>query len=111
MDETPSGDASKCSFQREQADALVELCRSYLAGGEQKLAVAARIITSTVHVDERALKLDPTQSSKSDLPIETDAGAAMARLCRPSRTQQVIHPARALHRVVNPQLKRAETGA
>ncbi|MDJ0879364.1 MAG: DUF222 domain-containing protein [Halieaceae bacterium] len=74
IDADASRDAS--ALQQEQADAFVELCRSYLAGGEGKRSCSADHYQVTVHVDERALKLDPTQSSKSDLPIET-----VRRLC------------------------------
>jgi hypothetical protein len=60
----------------QQADALVELAKSYLAGGTDKKASTADHYQVTVHVDEKALAGAPDENSKSDLPIET-----VRRLC------------------------------
>ena len=59
-----------------QADALVDLSREYLAGGTGRKTSTADHYQVLVHVDEAALRGQPTTDSKSDLPIET-----VRRLC------------------------------
>ena len=61
---------------KQQADALVEIAKSYLAGCSDKKSCTADHYQVTVHVDEKALRGNPDTESKSDLPIET-----VRRLC------------------------------
>ena len=92
-----------------QADALVEMARSYLAGGPERTSCTADHYQVVVHVDERALRGEPKKNSKSDLPIET-----VRRLCCDSAVVVVeeddegnpLNVGRK-HRVVQPALKRA----
>lgn len=104
--DTPRG-ASE--LQQCQADALVEIARSYLAGGDGKTSGSADHYQVTVHVDERALKLAPSGDCKSDLPIET-----VRRLCCDGAIVPLVRGESGepvglgrKHRVVNPALKRA----
>ena len=67
---------ASCDLLKQQADALVELARSYLAGGSDRKSCTADHYQVTVHVDENALRGASDVNSKSDLPIET-----VRRLC------------------------------
>jgi hypothetical protein len=71
-----AADAS-LSYRARQADALVDLCRSTLAGGAGRAEVQTTPVGSSdlyqvvVHVDQEALVDRPGQGARSDLPIET----------------------------------------
>jgi hypothetical protein len=104
-----NGSREPSELQQQQADALIEIARAYLAGGESKQSATADHYQVTVHVDERALRTDPGDQSKSDLPIET-----VRRLCCDGAIVPLVQddtgkPAGLgrKHRVVNPQLRRA----
>ena len=68
--------ANAATVFQQQADALVEISKSYLAGGNNKTSCTADHYQVIVHVDEKALRGNPDAQSKSDLPIET-----VRRLC------------------------------
>jgi hypothetical protein len=68
--------AKSATLFQQQADALVEIARSYLTGGSNKKSCTADHYQVIVHVDEKALRGNPDAQSKSDLPIET-----VRRLC------------------------------
>ena len=103
------GSAIQESLFQRQADALVQMARGYLAGGKEKSSCTADHYQVMVHVDENALRGEPTEDSKSDLPIET-----VRRLCCDSALVTVtenekgdpLHVGRK-HRVVQPPLRRA----
>jgi hypothetical protein len=61
---------------QQQADALVDIARTFLSGGDNSKSCTADHYQVTVHVDEKALRREPDENSKSDLPIET-----VRRLC------------------------------
>ena len=96
-------------LRHQQVDALIEIAKSYLTGGDEKKACTADHYQVTVHVDEKALRGDADAESKSDLPIET-----VRRLCCDGALVPVIddvnrkplHVGRK-HRVVQPALRRA----
>jgi hypothetical protein len=105
-DEHPSRGAPE--LLQQQADALVELAKSYLAGGNDNKSCTADHYQVTVHVDENALRGASVAESKSDLPIET-----VRRLCCDSslvastddengKTKDLSRK----HRVVHPSLRR-----
>lgn len=95
-----------------QADALVEIAQSYLAGGSEKNTSTADHYQVVVHVDAAALAAtdNPEQlNAKSDLPIES-----VRRLCCDTGLVAVSedekgHPLDVgrKHRVVQPALRRA----
>ena len=94
---------------KQQADALVEIARSYLSGGSDGKSCTADHYQVTVHVDEKALRGSPDAESKSDLPIET-----VRRLCCDGSLVPVTENERGKplnvgrkHRVVQPALRRA----
>ncbi len=102
------------TLPQQQADALVELARGYLAGAagadsSQKKPCTADHYQVLVHVDEKALRGQPDVDSQSDLPIET-----VRRLCCDAALRTVtedehgnpLHVGRK-HRVVQPALRRA----
>jgi hypothetical protein len=110
-EENESSDAPRgaCEFFKQQADALVEIAKSYLAGGSHEKSCTADHYQVTVHVDEKALRGNPDTESKSDLPIET-----VRRLCCDGSLVPVIEDENRnplnlgrKHRVVQPALKRA----
>ena len=68
--------AAAVKRDQQQADALVDLSREYLAGGTGRKTSTADHYQVLVHVDEAALRGQPNADSKSDLPIET-----VRRLC------------------------------
>ena len=68
--------AAAVKRDQQQADALVDLSREYLAGGTKRKTSTADHYQVLVHVDEAALRGQPNTDSKSDLPIET-----VRRLC------------------------------
>ena len=68
--------ANAATLFQQQADAFVEIAKSYLAGGSNKASCTADHYQVVVHVDEKALRGNPDAESKSDLPIET-----VRRLC------------------------------
>jgi hypothetical protein len=93
---------------QQQADALVDLARTYLSGENGKNSCTADHYQVTVHVDEKALRGEPDSLSKSDLPVET-----VRRLCCDSslvvstdddrgKTKDLSRK----HRVVHPSLRR-----
>jgi hypothetical protein len=110
------GDEPECddpvdeeTLQQKQADALVAVARGYLSGCEGKRNCTADHYQVVVHVDEKALRGEPDENSKSDLPIET-----VRRLCCDGAVVPVtgddngdpLNVGRK-HRVVQPALKRA----
>jgi hypothetical protein len=105
-EENASRDAS--DLFRQQADALVEIARSFLGGGDNNRSCTADHYQVTVHVDERALAGVPEENSKSDLPIETvrrlccDSSLLVATDDENGNTQDTSRK----HRVVHPSLRR-----
>jgi len=104
-----NGSREPSDFLKQQADALVEIARSYLAGEKEGKSCSADHYQVTVHVDEKALRCEPDGESKSDLPIET-----VRRLCCDGALVPVVEDDRRnilnvgrKHRVVQPALKRA----
>ena len=99
----------KDSHVTNQADALVQMAKGYLAGGKGKNSSTADHYQVMVHVDEEVLRHAPTDKSKSDLPCET-----IRRLCCDSGMVVVTQDKKGnplnvsrKHRVVQPPLKRA----
>ena len=99
------------SLQARQADALVAIAQAYLAGGSEKSTSSADHYQVVVHVDEAALREDPKQTAKSDLPLES-----VRRLCCDSGVVAVVEDDKGnplnvgrKHRVVQPALRRALT--
>ena len=97
------------SHMAKQADALVQMAKGYLAGGEGKKSSTADHYQVMVHVDEEVLRHAPTEKSKSDLPCET-----IRRLCCDSGVVVVTQDKKGnplnvsrKHRMVQPPLKRA----
>ena len=97
------------TLQQKQADALVAVARGFLAGGEGQRNCTADHYQVVVHVDEKALRGEPDENSKSDLPIET-----VRRLCCDGGLVPVTEDGKGnplnlgrKHRVVQPALKRA----
>jgi hypothetical protein len=93
---------------KQQADALVEVAKSFLAGGNDNKTCTADHYQVTVHVDENALRGAPDTESKSNLPIET-----VRRLCCDSSLVVVTNDENGStkdmsrkHRVVHPSLRR-----
>jgi hypothetical protein len=73
----PRGTSVKAAaLLQQQADALVEIAKSYLTGGGNEKSCTTDHYQVIVHVDEKALRGKPDTESKSDLPIET-----VRRLC------------------------------
>ena len=68
--------AAAVKRDQQNADALVDIAQVYLAGGTQRKTSTADHYQVLVHVDEAALRGQPSADSKSDLPIET-----VRRLC------------------------------
>ncbi len=100
-----NADTEDSIFAR-QADALVAMAQSYLAGGTEKTTSTADHYQVVVHVDESALR---DEGGKSDLPIES-----VRRIGCDSSIVTVIEDENGdplnvgrKHRVVSPQLKRA----
>ena len=120
--EAPSGDEELLStggveetLQMRQADALVHLAKSFLAGGTDNSDGTKKSVSTadqyqvTVHVDEEVLRKAPTENSKSDLPCET-----IRRLCCDGSVVAVTKDDKGnplnlsrKHRVVQPALRRA----
>ncbi len=107
--ETSEGGAGAETLHQQQADALVEVARGYLAGGEEQKSCTADHYQVVVHVDEKALRGQPDEKSNSDLPIET-----VRRLCCDSAVVTVEEDEKGnplnvgrKHRVVQPALRRA----
>jgi hypothetical protein len=97
------------TLQQKQADALVAVARGYLSGGESRRNCTADHYQVVVHVDEKALRGEPDENSRSDLPIET-----VRRLCCDGSLVPVVEDEKGnplntgrKHRVVQPALKRA----
>jgi hypothetical protein len=97
------------SFHARQADALVEVARAYLAGEGGKSASPADHYQVVVHVDEAALRAEPGECARSDLPIES-----VRRLCCDTSVLIVTEDERGnpldvgrKHRIVQPALRRA----
>ena len=76
LDDPAAQRAAAVKRDQQQADALVDLSREYLAGGTERKTSTADHYQVLVHVDEAALRGQPNAGSKSDLPIET-----VRRLC------------------------------
>ena len=69
--------AQRAAVKRDQqADALVDIAQVYLAVGTERKTSTADHYQVLVHVDEAALRGQPSADSRSDLPIET-----VRRLC------------------------------
>ena len=92
-----------------QADALVAMAQSYLAGGSDNKTTTADHYQVMVHVDEAALREDPNKTNKSDLPLES-----IRRLCCDSSIVAVTEDEKGMplnvgrkHRVIQPALRRA----
>jgi len=107
LEKAASSDAA--DLFKQQADALVEIAKSYLSGGSDKKASTADHYQVCVHVDENALRGAPdTCSSKSDLPIETvrrlccDSSLVVATEDEHGNTKELSRK----HRVVHPSLRR-----
>jgi hypothetical protein len=104
--ENASRDAS--DLFRQQADALVEMARSFLGGVDGNKSCTADHYQVTVHVDEKALAGVPDENSKSDLPIETvrrlccDSSLVVATDDQHGNTKDTSRK----HRVVRPSLRR-----
>jgi hypothetical protein len=98
-------DADKESVPARQLDALVELARAYLAGGEARPSSSADTHQVVVHVDEAALR---EQGGKSDLPLESVrrllCDGSVVPVLENGRGQPLIGRK---HRVVPPALRRA----
>ena len=97
------------SVQVRQADALVDMARSYLAGGTEKSTSSAEHYQVVVHVDEATLRETTHEEAKSDLPLES-----VRRLCCDASVVTVTQDAKGnpldvgrKHRVVQPALRRA----
>ncbi len=97
------------SIQARQADALVDIARSYLAGGTEKSTSSAEHYQVVVHVDEAALRETTREDATSDLPLES-----VRRLCCDASVVTVTQDAKGnpldvgrKHRVVQPALRRA----
>jgi hypothetical protein len=97
------------SFHAWQADALVEVAKSYLSGESTKTTSSAEQYQIMVHVDEKALRSDASRDASSDLPIET-----VRRLCcdgaivpvTEDKDKNPLNVGRK-HRIVQPALRRA----
>ena len=99
----------EASFPARQADALVDMARAYLAGESAKSASPADHYQVVVHVDEAALRAEPVEGARSDLPIES-----VRRLCCDAGVVVVTEDDKGnpldlgrKHRVVQPALRRA----
>ena len=99
----------EASFPARQADALVDMARAYLAGESGKSASPADHYQVVVHVDEAALRAEPVEGARSDLPIES-----VRRLCCDAGVVVVTEDDKGnpldlgrKHRVVQPALRRA----
>jgi len=97
------------SFHARQADALVEVARAYLAGDSGRQASPADHCQVVVHVDEAALRAEPAEGARSDLPLES-----IRRLCCDTSLVAVTEDGDGnpldvgrRHRVVQPALRRA----
>jgi hypothetical protein len=93
----------------EEAGALVDVARAYLAGESGQSASPADHYQVVVHVDERALRESPADGARSDLPIES-----IRRLCCDTSVVTVTEDAAGnpldlgrRHRVVQTALRRA----
>jgi hypothetical protein len=106
--EEASASRGASDLLRQQADALVELAKSYLAGGKDNKSCTADHYQVTVHVDENALRGASSVESKSDLPIETvrrlccDSSLVAATDDENGNTKDTSRK----HRVVHPSLRR-----
>jgi hypothetical protein len=106
--EEASASRGASDLLRQQADALVELAKSYLAGGKDNKSCTADHYQVTVHVDENALRGASSVESKSDLPIETvrrlccDSSPVAATDDEHGNTKDVSRK----HRVVHTSLRR-----
>ena len=106
-DEVPSVEEE--NLFTKQADALLHVVHGFMSGGKEKSNCTADHYQVMVHVDEDALRGEPDENSKSDLPIET-----VRRLCCDSAVVVVEEDKNGnpmnvgrKHRVVQPALKRA----
>ncbi len=106
--ESPNPPRGGCDLFQQQADALVDIAKSFLAGGNNKKSCTADHYQVTVHVDEKALRGEPDAESKSDLPIETvrrlccDSSLVISTDDESGRTRDLSRK----HRVVPPSLRR-----
>ncbi|MCH7743359.1 MAG: DUF222 domain-containing protein [Proteobacteria bacterium] len=104
---------SEETFFQKQADALVEIARGYLAGGEHKKSSTADHYQVMVHVDEAALvDSGSDQSGKSDLPVESVRRIMCDASIVPITKNKQGDPLNMgrKQRVVSPPLKRALIG-
>jgi len=65
-----SGADDEESWHARQVDALVEVARAYLGGEPAKSASPADHYQVVVHVDEAALRPQPVEVARSDLPVK-----------------------------------------
>jgi len=106
-DQQKNGNANmEDSLFARQADALVAMARSYLAGGSEKTTSTADHYQVVVHVDEAALR---DEVGKSELPIESvrrlSCDSSIVTLTEDEHGDPLNVGRK--HRVVSPQLKRA----
>jgi hypothetical protein len=107
-----SGPSKSATYFARRADALVEVCQAFLAGGSGKSTSTADHYQVVVHVDEKALAGEASAEAsapKSDLPIES-----VRRLCCDTSLVAVTKGENGnpldvgrKHRIVQPALRRA----
>ncbi len=112
-DSTEEGrsESEDSTFFQQQADALVQVARGYLAG--DRPSSTADHYQVMVHVDESALRKGETETpAKSDLPIESVRRLLCDASVVPIMEDSQGSPLNAgrKHRVVSPSLKRALLG-
>jgi len=102
-------DSEEDTFHARQADALVEVAKSFLAGESSKTTSTAEQYQIMVHVDEKALRPNASRDASSDLPVET-----VRRLCCDGVIVPVTEDEQGnllnvgrKHRIVQPALRRA----
>ena len=101
-------DASTEYFAR-NADALVDIARAYLAGDNDQRTSTADHYQVLVHVDSSALAGKPSETAKSDLPIETvrrlSCDGAVVGVTKDDKGEPMQLGRK--HRIVQPALRRA----
>jgi len=105
-DHTVNAGAGQDSFFAKQADALVEVAKTYLSGNREDKRSNSDSYQVVVHVDDAALK---DQGGKSHLPVES-----VRRISCDADLVEVTEDPKGIllnlgrkHRVVSPPLKRA----
>lgn len=101
--------AESDGFFAKQADALVEMAKTFLSGGSAKTGCTADHYQVLVHVDEAALKRERREDGKSDLPVESvrrlTCDASVVEVSRDAERNPLNLGRK--KRVVSPQLRRA----